>query len=227
MKKIVVLLLALVMVFGLVSCSRDYLNHEEYLAAEMESEVTIEAYVQGKQSWWDNKCTVYLQDKDGGYFAYEMACSEEDYAKLTPGTKIRVTGTKTQWSGEIELASGCTFTFVEGAKSFVATPFDITSILTDEDAVYAHLNEVVTLKGMTIKSIEYKNGEPGDDIWVTVQKGDFERSLTVERYLTDPDTDTYKAFADLKAGDVVDITGFLYWYEGVDVHITAVSKTAQ
>ena len=46
----------------------------------------------------------------------------------------------------------------------------------------------------------------------------------MERYLTGPDTDVYAAFADLKAGDVVDITGFVYWYNGVNTHITAVAK---
>ncbi|MBQ6889541.1 MAG: hypothetical protein IJN53_00725 [Oscillospiraceae bacterium] len=45
----------------------------------------------------------------------------------------------------------------------------------------------------------------------------------LERYLTDPDTDVYKAFATLKAGDVVDIEGFIYWYNGVNTHITAVA----
>ena len=48
----------------------------------------------------------------------------------------------------------------------------------------------------------------------------------MERYLTDPETEVYKAFADLKEGDVVDVEGFLYWYEGVNTHITAVAKAA-
>ena len=46
----------------------------------------------------------------------------------------------------------------------------------------------------------------------------------VERYLTDPDTDVYKTVGTLVAGDVVDITGFIYWYEGVNTHITGISK---
>jgi len=28
----------------------------------------------------------------------------------------------------------------------------------------------------------------------------------------------------LAVGDKVDITGFIYWYEGVNTHITAISK---
>jgi hypothetical protein len=45
--------------------------------------------VQATQSWWDNKITVYAQDQDGAYFLYEMACSEEDAAKLVPGQDPR------------------------------------------------------------------------------------------------------------------------------------------
>jgi len=68
------------------------MTYEEYAAAAIDEAVVIDAYVQGKQSWWDNKATVYTQDEDGAYFLYEMACSEEDYAKLVPGTHILVKG---------------------------------------------------------------------------------------------------------------------------------------
>ena len=68
------------------------MTHDEYLAAETDAEVVVETYVQAKQSWWEDKATLYTQDKDGAYFLYDMACSEEDYEKLVPGVKIRVTG---------------------------------------------------------------------------------------------------------------------------------------
>ena len=80
------------------------MTHEEYLAADVDAEVVIETYVQAKQSWWEDKATVYTQDQDGAYFIYNMACSEEEYEKLAPGTKIKVTGYKAEWSGEIEVA---------------------------------------------------------------------------------------------------------------------------
>ena len=82
------------------------MTHEEYIAAELDSEVVIETYVQGNQSWWDNKITVYCQSEDGAYFLYELACSEEDAAKLVPGTKIRVNGFKGEWAGEVEVMDG-------------------------------------------------------------------------------------------------------------------------
>ena len=34
----------------------------------------------------------------------------------------------------------------------------------------------------------------------------------------------YKAVKELAIGDVVDLEGFLYWYEGVNPHITSVKK---
>ena len=47
-------------------------------------------------------------------------------------------------------------------------------------------------------------------------------SFTVESSLCGPDTDVYKAVKDLKIGDVVDLEGFLYWYNDPNPHITAV-----
>ncbi|MBQ2241635.1 MAG: hypothetical protein II319_05795, partial [Clostridia bacterium] len=87
-----------------------------------------------------------------------------------------------------------------------------------------HQNKFVTFKGLTISKIEYKNGAPGDDIYVTVSKDGAEYSFCVERYLTGPETEVYTAVGALQAGDTVDIDGFLYWYEGVNTHITAVTK---
>lgn len=201
------------------------MTHDEYVAAEIDAPVMVVTYVQATQSWWDNKITAYLQDESGAYLAYEMFCTEEDAAKLVPGAKIAVTGFKGEWSGEVEIVDA-SFVFVEGA-AYVATPADLTSVLANEAELIKHQNELAIFKGLTIEKIEYKNDEPGDDIYVTVKQGTNSFSFCVERYLTAPDTDVYKAFADLKAGDVVDITGFVYWYNGVNTHITAIAPAAK
>ena len=221
MKKIIAMLLILAMVLSFAGCAGSKaMSHADYMAAAMDSEVVIETYVQAHQSWWDNKITVYCQSKDGAYFLYELACSEEDAAKLVPGTKIRVTGTKGEWSGEIEIMDG-TFEFVKG-DSFIAEAFDATSLLGTEDLIQ-HQNEFVTFKGMTVEAIEYKNGEPGDDIYVTVSNAAGSFDFCVELYLTGPDTEVYQTVGTLQSGDVVDIEGFLYWYEGPNTHITGIS----
>jgi len=76
MKKLLSVLMIVVMVFALAACgetdpnekSEGVLKYEEYVAAALNEEVTIEAFVQDHQSWWDDKITVYAQDGTGGYF---------------------------------------------------------------------------------------------------------------------------------------------------------------
>ncbi len=250
MKKLLTLLLAMVMVLSLIACGAKeeapaeteapaaeevveeetaapetdtaVMTYADYAAAELDSEVVVETYVQGNQSWWEDKVTVYCQSPDGAYFVYELACSEEDAAKLVPGTKIRVTGYKGEWAGEVEIMDG-TFEFVEGGDTFIAEALDVTDLLASEDLI-AHQNEFVAFKGMTVEAIEYKNGEPGDDIYVTLGKDGASYSFCVEVYLTGTDSDVYTTVGELAVGDVVDVEAFLYWYEGMNPHITNITK---
>ena len=225
MKKFLALMMSLMMMLSIAGCTvaeeAAVMTYAEYDAAEMDAEVVIETYVQATQSWWDNKITAYTQDQDGAYFLYEMACSEEDAAKLVPGTKIKVTGYKGAWAGEIEVMDA-TFEFVEGGDTFIAEAKDVTELLGTEELI-KYQNQKVLFKGLTVKAIEYKNGEPGDDIYVTVSYNDADYSFCVERYLTGPETEVYAAVGALQAGDKIDVEGFLYWYEGVNTHITAVA----
>ena len=48
-------------------------------------------------------------------------------------------------------------------------------------------------------------------------------TFTVESYLCDNTTDVYAAVKNLQIGDVVDMEGFLYWYEGANPHITSLT----
>lgn len=195
------------------------MTHAEYIAAEIDAPVVVETYVQAKQSWWENKGTFYMQSEDGAYFVYEMACTEEEYNKLVPGTKVRISGFKAEWSGEIEIVDA-KFEILEG--EFFPEAFDATSLL-GTDELIAHQNEYVAFKGMTVKSFNYKNETPGEDIYVNLKHGENEYTFVVESYLTGAETDVYKTVGALKAGDVIDIEGYLYWYNGANTHITSVS----
>ncbi len=198
------------------------MTHEEFMAVPLDSEVRLETYVQATQKWWNNTVSVYCQSHDGAYFLYELACTEEDAAKLVPGTKIRVNGTKGAWAGEVEVMNG-TFEFVSGGDTYIAEAFDATELL-GKDELIDHQNEYAVFKGMTVEKIEYKNCTPGDDIYVTLKKGDASYNFMVEYNLTGADTEVYKAVGKLMAGDVVDVWGFIYWYEGVNPHITNLIK---
>lgn len=202
------------------------MSYADYVAAAVDDPVVIETYVQANQSWWDGKITVYTQDKDGAYFLYNMACaSQEEADKLVKGTKIRVTGFKGEWAGEVEVAEGATYEIIAG-DTFVAEPVDVTSLL-GTDALIEKQNQLVAFKGMTVESEAlYKwdgSGKEGDDLYFNVSVNGNTYTFTVESYLCGADTEVYKAVKALKVGDVVDLEGFLYWYEGVNPHITAVT----
>ena len=208
--------------------SEGVMTYEEYVAAELDSQVVIETYVQAKQSWWEDKATVYTQDKDGAYFLYDMACSQEDYEKLTPGTKIKVTGYKAEWSGEVEIVDA-TFEILEG--NYIAEPIDVTDML-GKDELIDYQNQFVSFTGMTVEdsgdgaAFLYSwdgSGSDGDDLYFNVSVDGQTYVFTVESYLCDNTTDVYQAVKNLKVGDVVDMEGFLYWYEGVNPHITSLT----
>ena len=223
---------------GADTASADVLTHEEYMAADLDSEVTIETYVQAKQSWWEDegqgKATVYGQSEDGAYFMYDMACSQEDYEKLVPGTKIQVTGYKSEWSGEVEIMDG-TFEIVDGDE-FIATPLDVTEML-GTDELIDHQNELVQFKGLTVEPANPDSGDTstaflynydgsgseGDDLYFNASYNGQTYTFVIESYLCDSSTEVYSAVKNLQVGQTIDMEGFLYWYEGVNPHITSVT----
>lgn len=249
MKKFLCLLMAVAMMLCVVACNNEKntttttttaaskvdpnlksegaMTWAQYHAAEKDDEVVIEAFVQGKQSWWydsekqTGKGTFYLQDGDGGYFVYEMACTEEEYNKLAIGVKVRISGYKAEWGGEEEIVDA-TFEIVEG-DTYIAEPTVVTELLGNNDEIVKYQNMVVRFENLEFVGIQYKNGARGDDIYVTVKYNGNLYSFCVESYLTGPDSELYKSVETLKEGDIITVDGFLYWYEGVNTHITGVT----
>ena len=247
MKKLIVMLLTGVLTFSMIACGAKkeepvkteeqtkkentvaVMSYADYVAAEIDSEVVIETYVQAKQSWWENKATLYTQDQDGAYFIYNANCSEEDYKKLTQGTKIRVTGFKAEWSGEIEVAEGAKIEILDG--NYVAKAEDVTNLLGTDELV-KHQNEFVSFSQMTVEdagngaAYMYNwdgSGADGNDLYFKVSKNGKTYTFTGESYLCGAGTKVYEAVKALKIGDTVDMEGFLYWYEGVNPHITSIT----
>jgi len=67
------------------------------------------------------------------------------------------------------------------------------------------------------------SGQDGDDLYFNVELNGNVYTFTVESYLCGKDTDVYKAVKELKVGDKVDLTGYLYWYDTVNPHIISVT----
>ena len=259
MKKIIAILLALTLILSFAGCAGtndttttagttegttagttagdevEVMTYAEYIAAELESAVVVEAYVQAVESWYDGACHIYALCEDGGYYIYSYACTEEEAAKLVPGTKIRVSGYKIEWSGEVEI-SEATIEILDGqAPEFAAD--DVTELV-GTDALAERMNDLVAFKGMTVAASKDANGneapflykwdgsgKQGDDLYFNVSIGETVYTFTVNVYMigTGVDSDVYKAVEALKVGDVIDIEGFLYWYNAPQTHVTAVT----
>ena len=245
MKKYIALLLALSMVFAFAACgkaaapkaedptakSEGVMTYADYAAAALDTQVVVETYVQAKQGWWNDTATLYTQDGDGAYFVYNAACSEEDYAKLNQGTKIKVTGYKGEWAGEVEIMDA-TIEVLEG--SWVAPVLDVTAKLGTDELVNFQ-NQYVAFKGMTIEAANDEgaaflynwdgSGAEGtdSDLYFNASVNGQTYTFVIEYYLTGADSDAYKAVQALKVGDKVDMEGYLYWYEGVQPHIISVT----
>ena len=216
----------------------DPMTYEEFAAAEIDSEVVIRGAIQGKQAYYGEKsvATIYLQDETGGaYFLYELPCTEKEYELMEKGKFLKVKGYKSMWpevDGEVEVVfeTDSVWQFDDG--EFIAEAEDVTALL-GTDELIGKMNKFVSFKGMTVEPIgeggeaflynAKGTGEEGDDLYFKVSVNGAEYTFTVESYLCGPDTDVYKAVKELKVGDVVDLEGFLYWYEGPNPHITAVT----
>ncbi len=245
MKKFSALVLALLLALTCVAMAETtvepdvkgegVMTYAEYAAAELDTQVTVETYIQATQSWWDGAIKLYTQDKEGAYFIYDMPCTEEEAQLLVPGTKIKVTGFKGEWSGEVEIMDVTSFEILEG--NYIAEPMDATALLGTEELIN-YQNMYVTFKGLTIApSIDPDgnevpflydwdgSGQQGGPLYFNVVCGDGTASFTVENYMigTGADSDVYKAVEALQIGDVVDITGYLYWYNGSQPHVTALT----
>ena len=210
------------------------LTYAEYVAAELNTVVTIRAYVQAKQSWWDNKAVLYLQDENGGSFVYNLPISEEDYNKLTPGKELAVTGKKVAYRGEVEISDEeATYQILDG--NWIAPATDVTELLGTDELINSQ-NKFVSFKNLVVapvtdaEGVEHDwmynwngAGDEGSDLYFNVTDGKNVYSFTVESYLCGKDTDVYKAVKTLKVGDVINAEGFLYWYDTVNPHITSVT----
>jgi len=215
------------------------MTYEEYIAAELESEVIIETTIQARQSWWDNKATFYTQDENGAYFVYNMPCTEEDYANLLPGTSIRVKGFKTAWAGEVEIAEGAQFEILDIPTPSITIP-DLSDKLGTEELIdYQNFKAmfrnatVVASTNAAGEEVPFMYGWDGSgeagtdaDLYFNLEINGVTQTFVVEYYTCDDagnygdQTAVYQTVQNLQIGDTIDnLICFMYWYEGAQPHV--------
>ena len=238
MKKLLTVLLAMLVVLGLTACgkkvdpnakSEGTMTYAEYAeASEDLADVVVEGYITcASFSEAYGNINLFLQDDAGGYYVYRMPATADDAAKLTVGTKVKVTGQKSAWAGEPEIAEGTgTYEVLEG--SWTPEVIDVTDKLANEEELYKYVNCKVAFKGLTVSSAPMYNwdgsGQEGSDVYFGVSDGTNEYSFLVESDEFGLGSDVYTAAQGLAVGDVVNLEGFLYWYNGAQPHISSISK---
>ena len=244
MKKLLTIMLSVLMVFGLTACGKDNNggtdepsnggndvvevtakdDYASFMAADVDAEVEVLMYVQAHQAWWEDNgqgvMTLYGMDKDGGYFVYNAKMDKETADSIKEGTLVKVTGVKAEWAGEVEIMDA-TVEVLGETKTFEAT--DVTDVISDSEKLATYMNQKIAMKGLEVVEVSVKDSDSDPDLYITCKLGDTEVNLCVENYLTGPDTEVYMTGKDLTAGTIIDVEGFLYWYEGANPHVTSIS----
>jgi len=234
MKKILSLVLAIAMLLCVAVAEEAAapMTYEEFLAAELDSPVTVKTYIQLiAYNAAYGTASMFLGDEEGAYFVYRMACDEALAAELYEGAPVIVSGEKTEWSGEVEIIDATIELLDEEGALFESE--NINEVLGTED-IDLYKNALVTVSDVTVvayneagDAFSYNwdgSGAAGSnsDLYFNVQLGDTVYSMTVESDECAEGTDVYTAVTSLKVGDVIDVTGFLYWYNGAQIHVNEV-----
>ena len=125
-----------------------------------------------------------------------------------------------------------TFEILEG--SYVAPALDITGTLAAKNLIDSQ-NQKIAVRDLEVVAADDKgasflynwdgSGQAGDncDLYFKVSDGTGTYTFTVESYLCGEGTDVYNTVTGLKVGDKIDVEGFLYWYNGMQPHVTSVT----
>lgn len=250
MKKILAVLLAVFTLFALVGCqkkepvkpqvnpsakSEGTMTYAEYVAAELNSRVVIEGFVQATQSYW-NGASLYIVDGEGGYFVYngdnDTNISQQEWERFGLSSsasagwtgivanplKVHVEGFKSEWAGEVEITDAVV-TIVEPEEKYVAPAVEITNVA---EQYAKNINNFV--KVINCEVVVPAEPSDGKDLYFDVKCSGEVYTFCIESYLNYADSQVYNDVLGLKAGDIVSFEGFAYMYEKPQLHITKVVK---
>ncbi len=225
--------------FTLASCGAESLggmSYKEYMDAELQAEVKIDAYIQDRCTWYNGAASFYLQDEEGGYYVYNLKCSKDDYDNnLSVGKFISVTGSKAEWRGEVEI-NGDVATenqgFTVGSSSKIYKATQVANIA--KDTLDQHKNTKVMVTDLTVTKAPYTSFDDfslspnsGVDVYFAVKdSNDNELTFVVEAYLesTQFGSPTYTTVTSLALGDKINLEGFVYYWDVPQLQVTKVVK---
>ncbi len=185
----------------------------EYAAAENGTLIVAQGVVTAilSKTYGDSSNSLYFQDNDGGFYAYNLATDPvEDGIEI--GMTVRVTGEKDLYNGTYEIVKGSAQ--IIDANKTPATPADWTEAYKNaadlkDASLTAQQSFLVTLKGVEITK--------QDDKYLKFKLGDKETYIYISSSNCPGTADEEKAMIatyNEKAGNLANVTGLVTLYNG-------------
>ncbi|MBO4873636.1 MAG: hypothetical protein J5496_09550 [Lachnospiraceae bacterium] len=135
---------------------------DEYVAAKEGDTVVVKGVISATMSKTRGNSAncLYLQDADGGYYVYNMA-DDPDAAGYVPGMTVRVTGSRSTYSGTYEIMNASVEVLENGPAELEVV--DLTDLYANaaslKDAELTKLQaKLVTVKGVEITGQDTGSG---------------------------------------------------------------------
>lgn len=184
-------------------------------AAKSGASLAIKGVVVAKEPYDSSykNANVYLSAENGGFEAYRLACTQEQYDnELTQGTTIIVSGPKSYYNNLRELTPA-TYTVTTDAKQTIEAE-DLTSLVTAgtgiSDAYQCHLAKLTDLEIVSI-------GDKNEDAYSIVvgDSTDTKKQMTIyiQKYFCKKGSDVRKEIDGLNLipGQKITVTGLVGW----------------
>lgn len=222
---------------GIVPANRteaDVLDYAGFLNADGSEPVCIESFLQEKETLQEGRTRLFLQDEQGAYEVFGLACTPEEYEALTPGRRLRIRGYKTEFAGRIQITDA-TAEALEG--EWFAEPVDVTAALGTEE-LKEFCGRRVEFRDLRVEPMfdgvsPYFTGwdnmgseEQGSDLYFTASCGEETCAFLVNAALRGPDSGVYQAVQNLQVGQSVHLVGILSWYNGPQPLVTELEVLA-
>lgn len=184
------------------------MTHAEYAAAAKNDEVCVKGIVtafSGKN--------VYLQDSDGGYYAFKSTAVPEN---LAVGMEVKVTGVKDVYKSfeaakfALDEIVNATIVITNATPATVA-PVDVTSKVSNEDELKVLQNTLTTVKGVTITSVKttQSDGKDRTNVTLTIDGKTITFYIGGTQMITEQQQKDVAANFKKYEGKVADVTGII------------------
>ena len=184
------------------------MTHAEYAAAAKNDEVCVKGVVTAFRG-----NNVYLQDSDGGYYAFKATAVPEN---LAVGMEVKVTGVKDVYKSfetakfALDEIVNATIVITNATPATVA-PVDVTSEVGNEDELKVLQNTLTTVKGVTITSVTttQSGGKDRTNVTLTIDGKTITFYIGGTQMITEQQQKDVAANFKKYEGKVADVTGII------------------